>query len=205
MVKLKNKIDLKGIDIKKRFKLDLKKQLGITGIFCIIALIVCYFLSTSYHTSKSSSSIIQTVFLKNSYKSKYQLLTNLKLASKETDTFEKSIQAIQEELLPSTSISNVMDNISKIGRDESLNFIYFKPKKRELFKNYMILPIQISVTGEYQDMVDFLKNIADLDRVIVIHAFVLMRKGTEGNVVILNAQLDVFNPPPANQIVGVKK
>lgn len=196
MKNLKTKIELKNkIDIKKRFKFDLKKKLGLVGFICLIILVIFYFLSTSYQTGKSSSTIIQATFLKDSYKSKHQLMLNLQVASKKTDEMEVELNKINAEMLPTTPVSSVMDTISQIGREENLSFIYFKPKNRENFPNYQIQPIEVSMTGQYQDIIDFLQKLANLKRVTVLEEFVLMRKGTEGNEVIFNAQIDIFNPP----------
>ncbi len=182
-LKLKNKAG---------FKFDLKTKQLLILVACVIVILIWYVSLSNYHSGKTTSIQQQTSFLKASYVSKYQLLVNLEQSAKLADEEQKSIMDMQSKLLPIDPSDNAIDEITTIGNEEQLKFIYFKPQSPIKQDNMEISPINISLTGKYQDMIDFLDKLAKLDRTVAPSEFVLMRRGQDGSDVILNVKLDVY-------------
>lgn len=97
-------------------------------------------------------------------------------AQKESVEF-KQMQAmtieLNKELIPTSKITDVLDEISKIGSSNHLKFQLVKPLppiKQDFLK---IQPVQIIIVGTHHDLANFLSQIANLHYLITVNAFTI--------------------------------
>lgn len=183
-------LNLKG---KNGLRFDLKTKIIAMAGVCVLLIIIWFIVVSNYKSGKTSQILSEGELLKRTYQSKYQFLVNLKESAKKTDELEVKVNELYTTLLPIEYKQNPIDEITRVGNEEKLKFIYFKPQTPEANNNFIVTPMDISLTGDYGHVLDFLAKLSQLKLTVIINDFILMRRGTEDNDVIMNARINILN------------
>jgi type IV pilus assembly protein PilO len=86
---------------------------------------------------------------------------------------EADLAAVEEDLkfalklLPSTSeIPTLLKNITKLGNDSNLEFLFFSPQKEIPRELYVEIPVSVEVRGTYHNVAGFFDKVSKLDRIV---------------------------------------
>jgi len=92
---------------------------------------------------------------------------------KNVEKLEADLAAVEEDLklalrlLPSTSeIPTLLKNITKLGNDSNLEFLFFSPQKEAPRELYVEIPVSVEVMGTYHDVAGFFDRVGKLDRIV---------------------------------------
>jgi type IV pilus assembly protein PilO len=92
---------------------------------------------------------------------------------KNVKKLEADLAAVEEDLklalrlLPSTSeIPTLLKNITKLGNDSNLEFLFFSPQKEAPRELYVEIPVRVEVMGTYHDVAGFFDRVGKLDRIV---------------------------------------
>jgi type IV pilus assembly protein PilO len=95
------------------------------------------------------------------------------IKAKNVEKLEAELAAAEEELklalrlLPSTSeIPSLLKNITKLGNDSNLEFLFFSPQKEAPMELYVEIPVSVEVRGTYHDVAGFFDRVGKLDRIV---------------------------------------
>lgn len=80
-----------------------------------------------------------------------------------------------KQLTMTNEIPALVEEISKIGAENGLNFKLIKPGTEVEYDFYAERPIEISVTGSYHDIASFISDVAQLQKIITFNDFIIKK------------------------------
>jgi type IV pilus assembly protein PilO len=81
---------------------------------------------------------------------------------------ELEFKIVMKKLPEKKEIPSLLSSISQSGRDAGLDFILFQPMPERDKEFYAEIPVQITVKGNYQNVVLFFDKVARLSRIVNI-------------------------------------
>jgi type IV pilus assembly protein PilO len=85
-------------------------------------------------------------------------------------------KAMLDQLPSSAEIPDLVENISKMGVANGLEFELIRPDTEKKTEFYIELPIQMTVLGDYHQLSAFISNLAGLERIVTIGNFSIEQK-----------------------------
>ena len=79
---------------------------------------------------------------------------------------EAQYKQVMRALPENEEIPSLITGISQAGKDAGLEFLLFQPKPESRKDFYAEIPVDISVTGTYHQMVVFMDKVANLPRIV---------------------------------------
>lgn len=112
---------------------------------------------------------------------------NLAAFEAKAKKLEVELSVLEIEIPESSEIPDILSHISNSGKESGLDFLLFKPGKEKKLKdkNYVEVPVSISVNGTYNSFAVFLDKVRSLDRIINVRDINMKRKNISGGDVIL--------------------
>lgn len=160
--------DLKNIDIND--VAGWPTPIKITGIALICALLLFlgyYFLIadelTEYEQVQQKEEALRQTFLE-----KKGLAVNLPAYRQQMEEMQQSFGTLLRQLPNKTEVPNLLVDITQAGLGRGLSFVLFKPEKEKPLEFYAELPINITVTGSYHQLGEFVSDIAALPRIVTV-------------------------------------
>ncbi|MDQ6960038.1 MAG: type 4a pilus biogenesis protein PilO [Mariprofundaceae bacterium] len=118
------------------------------------------------------------------------LARNLKLANdlprkkKEFATLEKQLKIALNILPGKAQIPDLLEGVSRSGKDAGLEFSTFKPLAEVDRQFYAEVPVNFSVTGTYRQLVTFLKHVGQMPRIVDVKNLTLATSEAEGQLTV---------------------
>lgn len=109
--------------------------------------------------------------LKQQFASKAQSAAGLERHGEQVAAMQATLAQLLQQLPGGHQVPGLVDDISRLGVGGGLAVEEIKllPEVSRAF--YLELPVQITVTGSYQDLATFVVGIARLPRVVTLHDF----------------------------------
>ena len=113
--------------------------------------------------------------LRTDYEQKYFEAAHLEAYRQQQREMEESFEAILRQLPGDTEIPGLIEDITLVGLENGLTFssIALQPEITQEF--YIEKPIQIKVSGSYHDLGAFVRDVADLSRIVTLHDFTISK------------------------------
>lgn len=129
----------------------------------------------------------------------------LSYLSKTAPDAKKRYEDLIKLLPPESSVGNLLAEITKLGTENGLRFIYFRPTAGEVFGYYAAIPIDISVVGQFHQIATFLSGIANLPgSVVAVNQFLLMHsEKSDSNLLTLQFRATLYYSVPTSLDVKV--
>jgi len=164
-------IDLKELNLDNLAIWPLPIKAGIIAVCCFLILVLGYLFGISplfdqLHSAKRQESVLQIEF-----QTKESIAGSLPLYQKQLEQIQLTLAGMVKQLPNSTEIPNLLEEISKIGVTNGLQFNLFKPLPEKDAGFFNELPIQISVVGNYHQLGQFITQVADLNRIVTLADF----------------------------------
>jgi type IV pilus assembly protein PilO len=151
-----------------------KKILILVGILCVIAGFYLYALFIPRMDEIKLSKMELSKLAKE--------LNESKAITRDLEKFKEQVQKLNEELknaltqLPNEKeIPEILQNISKLGKESSLEFTLFRPKPEEPQQFYAKVPIELIALGSYHNIGIFFDKVSKLPRIINVVDFNMTR------------------------------
>ncbi len=118
------------------------------------------------------------------------LIRNLKLAEdlprkkKEFAALEKQLRIALNILPKKSQIPNLLEGVSRSGKDSGLEFSTFKPLGEVGKQFYAEVPVDFSVMGTYRQLVTFLKRVGQMPRIVDVKNLVLAKSDTADQLTV---------------------
>ena len=93
--------------------------------------------------------------------------SELSFFSKNTQFTKKQYGDMIQLFPPGSKVGDLLADITKLGTADGLKFIYFKPQAEVISTYYAIIPVEVSVVGQFHQIGNFLSGIASLPNAIV--------------------------------------
>ncbi|WP_133135795.1 type 4a pilus biogenesis protein PilO [Legionella rowbothamii] len=141
--------------------------LGLSGLILILG----YCLVIHDNLSSYMELHAQEIILKADFETKQRQVVNL-------DAYRHQLFKLKEQFTPllrylpvDNELYGLLEKISKIGMISGLKFLLFAPQAEEVHGFYTILPIKISIEGDYFQLASFLSQITTMERIVTFHDF----------------------------------
>jgi len=124
--------------------------------------------------------------LRDQFAEKARQAANLEAYKEQIVELESLLDAQLRQLPNSNEVANLLDDISFIAQDNGLTLASIKWEPEVQREIYTELPMNIHVTGTYEQLGSFAADTAALPRIVTIDKFDLSRvdtKGKDGKVV----------------------
>lgn len=109
--------------------------------------------------------------LKRTYERKAFEVANLDALRQQMADVEERFAEMLQQLPTQNEVPGLLDDITNIGRESGLEIelIELQPEKKNKF--YIELPINITVSGTYHQMGQFVSGVAAIPRIVTLHDY----------------------------------
>lgn len=123
----------------------------------------------------------QTITLKNNEARELrQKYINILKLDKDKEMFDRELQKINGQLAPLTAAlpndsntSLLAGDIEKNAAQNNVNFVEFKPGPAMNNKNYLQIPVHISVSGTYNNLTNFVQGLDNSPKILTYRSWVM--------------------------------
>jgi type IV pilus assembly protein PilO len=170
-----NELDLSDID------LDFKNAWSWSKPVRILVISLCsaaVFGAGVYYDTLDQLQVLETAEkkeaeLKTIFELKNNQAANLGAYQEQLKTIKQKLSDIIKQMPLEEEIAGLLIDISQTGVASGLEFKLFKPAPAVVKDFYSELPINIEVTGEYDELCEFISGVAALPRIVTIHDLVI--------------------------------
>jgi len=107
--------------------------------------------------------------LRDEYKAKMAQAINLEALKQQKIEVDKSVVLLEKQLPSKSEMARLLSDINQAGVGRGLQFELFKPGQEVVRDYYAELPIEIKVTGRYNDIGAFAADMANLPRIVTLN------------------------------------
>ena len=111
--------------------------------------------------------------LRQTYMEKKALAINLEAYRQQIEEIKETFGVMLKQLPDKTEVPELLIDITQAGLGRGLQFELFKPQNRRIADFYAELPINVSVSGTYHQLGNFVSDVAALPRIVTIGDIVL--------------------------------
>lgn len=160
------------------------KSVKIAAIFMVFFLVLFfgYQFDLRHKTQELNALKYEEKKLKNILEDKQHLASNFFSYQKQLQSVEQRFHDLLIQLPTQTEIPGLLEDISKSGIANGLEFKLFKPEPEKKNEFYAELPINISVEGTFHQIALFISQISSLERIVTLHDFDLQFRKNENQI-----------------------
>jgi len=97
---------------------------------------------------------------------------------------EKQLKVALNMLPKQSQIPDLLENVSRAGTDSGLEFALFTPRPELVKQIYAEVPVAVSMTGSYRQLLTFLKRVGEMSRIVSVKNLSLAQKGEKDTLSI---------------------
>jgi len=95
-----------------------------------------------------------------------KLAADLPRKKEEYARLEKQLRVALNMLPKASQIPDLLENVSRAGKESDLDFTIFKPLAEVPKEFYAEVPVNLMLTGTYRQMLTFLKRVGEMPRIV---------------------------------------
>jgi type IV pilus assembly protein PilO len=138
-----------------------------------------YFFYWDGQFEKQKKGAKEEASLRTEYQSKMAQAINLEALQKQKVQVDQYVERLEKQLPSKSEMADLLSDINQAGVGRGLQFELFKPGQEVVRDYYAELPINIKVTGKYDDVGAFAGDMANLPRIVTLNNMILTsREGT---------------------------
>ncbi|NNM60417.1 MAG: type 4a pilus biogenesis protein PilO [Legionellales bacterium] len=150
-------------------------RLLVIGFVCAIIFVLFFTFDVKPMRAKIAAATASEQDLRSSFQVKYSQVVNRRAYSQQVETLKTEIKTILHALPSQLDVPQLIGDISKVGTQSGLEFNFIKPQPELDHPYYSELPIQISVTGTYAQLTEFITSLAKIPHIVTIDTFSINR------------------------------
>ena len=145
------------------------RALTIALIFMVAAVGATYYFVIKQKLPVLEAAQAEEQKLKGAFELKQRKAANFEAYQAQLAEIEQSFGAMLRQLPGKTEVPSLLVDISQTGLAAGLQEELFRPQGEQIREFYAELPIQIRVTGTYQELARFINDVAALPRIVTVH------------------------------------
>ena len=134
----------------------------------------------------------QEVTLRQEYSAKKSQAINLDLYVQQLKEVEQQFGALLRQLPSKSEMDALLSDINQAGLGRGLQFELFKPSVERQQDFYAELPVDLRVTGNYQDIGAFTSDVSQLSRIVTLNDIAIVNKDPKDGVLTMEAVAKTF-------------
>ncbi len=199
------------MDIDKKLnvvmRMPLSRKILVLAAIHIVVIVLYYFFLFS---PKSAEIAMQKTSLDGVMRNVTRtrvIAANIPKFKKEKEQLEVQLRKALAQLPNEREIPNLINNISKAGKDSGLDILVFKPSGEKSKGFYAEVPVKMQVKSEFKSFYTFCKKVGELPRIVNIEGLNIASKEEKDGTVLLSASFTAttFRFVPEGQIKKKKK
>ncbi|NUE65725.1 type 4a pilus biogenesis protein PilO [Snodgrassella sp. ESL0253] len=192
-------IDLKAIDLNSLYQQGKPVQLGIAGGVIVVILVLAYFFVYSGLNEQLSQLKQEEETLKQTYAEKSEQAAHLDVLKAELDSINGSFHSLLKQLPTQAEIPNLIQELHECATKNGLSMDSVTPSQAQNTDSgnkseqqvIQTLPYNITLTGNYNQISQFMRDVGKLSRIVTLNAIVLKRNDKD-NTLTLNAVANTY-------------
>ena len=155
-----------------------QKLVALAGVFVLI--IVSYFYFGLLPLEESIEAQQQQVETQRMLLKRNQMLArDLPKKREEFAKLEKQLKIALNMLPKKSQIPDLLEGVTWAGKDSGLSFSQFKPESESVRSIYAEVPVSLSVSGSYRQLLTFLKRVGEIPRIVDVKNLKLKSSSTD--------------------------
>jgi len=154
-------------------------KIGVVGFLCVLLIGMGYWFIIKDNFAQYDVLIEQEATLKAEFEMKQHQASNLQAYRNQMKIMEERFGNMLRQLPTQNEMPGLLEDISKTGIASGLNFELFAPMPEVEHDFYIELPIQIAVDGNYHNLAVFLSRVAQMNRIVTLHDFMITGASTD--------------------------
>jgi type IV pilus assembly protein PilO len=150
----------------------------ISGVF-VVTLIAGYMIELSDQWNALGILQDKREELKKSFEIAQHKVANLNAYKQQVKLVEAELEKLTELLPQANEEAGLLEDISQKASSSSLQFVSIMPEKELSREFYIESPIQLTLSGSYQGMGEFVSAISNMQRIVTLHGFTIKRSNKE--------------------------
>lgn len=172
--------ELRNIDFKDLPNLSAKVQVASLALMLLLILIAAQFLIFAGQQDEFAALEQQELQLKEQFLDKKRQAINLSALEAQLVQIESSFGTLLKQLPSRSEMDALLTEINQAGIGRGLQFELFRPGSESKNEQMAILPIQIRLSGSYEELTTFVYDVSRLSRIVTIHDISLTPTGKRG-------------------------
>jgi type IV pilus assembly protein PilO len=168
----------------------------VIAIVCVAVAVAGYFMDTEAQYVELSGLEKQEVDLKTDFEGKQRKSANLQDYRDQLAQIETSLTIMIKQMPTKEEVASLLVDISQTGLASGLEFRLFRPGAPVAKDFYSELPINIQVTGKYEELSLFVSGLAALPRIVTVHDVKLTPIGKDESM-LMDATVKTYNEQSA--------
>jgi len=117
-----------------------------------------------------------------------RLASNIPKKREEYKNLQKQLKIALNMLPKKSQIPDLLEGVTWAGKDSGLNFASFKPGKEKAQSIYAEVPVTLSVSGSFKQLLTFLKRVGEMPRIVDIKNLTLSKGDKESTALKIQGQ-----------------
>jgi type IV pilus assembly protein PilO len=151
-------------------------RVAFIAIICAVIAYFSYMVDFSYELRVIHNNQKKEGDLKTSLQGMVDAENTQAAAISDLPALFKTLLQWQGQLIKPTELPDLLSEILKIGTGNNLQFDLFSPGDKTREDIYFKLPIKIVVTGSYNQIADFISQLANMKWLVAVDNFIIMKK-----------------------------
>lgn len=168
-----NKVNLNELTLENVGQWPMPIKMGVIVGVSILVVFFGYFLIIKSMFEQYNSLVTKESILKSDFEVKQHQASNMKSYRSQLQVMNEKFGAMLRQLPAKNEMPGLLEEISKTGIGAGLKFELFAPQPEVVHDFYIELPIKITVVGTYFQLATFLSRVAEMNRIVTLHEFII--------------------------------
>lgn len=197
---------LKDLDIQNLHLLSTPAQFALAGLVVVSVLTLLYFAIFRDQMENLSAAEDKEVQLKETYTKKSIEAASLNNLTAELASIRSAFNVLLKQLPTDAEIPTLIQELHQAGSSNGLRLDSVLPQPTINDGPIQKLPYEIAVTGKFNQITQFTRDVGELSRIITLESLKLgsasQSKDTKSDLLTLNATATTYKARPAEEVAA---
>jgi type IV pilus assembly protein PilO len=195
--------DINKLDLKTLADWPLPTKLGALGVLFVIMVGSSWWFDWREGLASLDVAKQHETELRATFTTKKNQAINLEAYKKQLVDIEQAFGALLKQLPNKQEMDALITDVNQAGLGRGLQFDLFKPQPETVSEFYAETPIQVKVTGGYQDIAAFVSDVSKLSRIVTLQD--ISMEPTAGGVLNMDATVKTYRYLDDDEVMAQKK
>jgi type IV pilus assembly protein PilO len=196
--------ELRGLDPKDIANWPLAGQAIALAALSLLLIFLGYYFVLSDQWDKLKASQAQEEQLKQTYLDKRRQVVNKAALEEQLKEIKKSFGTLIKQLPTKSQMDSLLSEINQAGTGRGLQVDLFKPGMETKTGEMAELPIDLKLTGTYEQLANFASDVGQLSRIVTLGNIVLNPIGDKGDRLTMQAVAKTYRALEPQEINAQK-
>ncbi|WP_174874777.1 type 4a pilus biogenesis protein PilO [Vogesella oryzae] len=199
--------EIRQLDFKDTPNWPLQAQVGAMIIAASLVFGLAYYFFFSDMLDEIDQAHNQELQLRDTFLNKKQQVANLAALRTQLAEIEKSFNVMLQQLPSKAEMDSLLTEINQAGIGRGLQFDLFRPAAEIRGEQLAELPIQIRLTGSYNDLAIFATDVGKLSRIVTLGNISLLPENAAPNNprLVMNATARTYRALDQSEALPAKR